>query len=221
MKLKLRKLISVCLLFTTTLLFITIGKVNAQPKGFTFIKKQKVIAERLNSASKTIKYIDSDFKQFKHLDILENDIKSKGHFCFKSSNNVRWEYFEPYKYLIIMNSNNMWINNGKKTQKYNTKTNQIFKEINDLMISLLQGDILESKKFTVKFYQNKKFILALLIPESKEMLEFLSGIDIYFDKSDYSVSKIKMIEHNGDYTFIEFYNKKTNKPIPNSKFMMK
>lgn len=202
--------------------FLIFGKAKAQqPESFILIKNQTEIAEKLNRVSKNTKYIDSDFKQFKHLDILENDITSKGHFCFKSENNVRWEYFEPYEYLIIMSNNKMWINDGKKTQKYDTKSNKIFKEINDLMIGMLQGDILESNNFTIKFYQNKKLILAELIPRSEDILEFLSKINIFFNKSDYSASKIKMFEHTGDYTLIEFYNKKTNVPVPDFKFIMK
>jgi len=193
----------------------------AQSKDFKKVANEKAIAEKLNAVSESTKSIDSDFKQYKHLDMLENDIKSDGHFSFQASDKVRWEYFTPYKYFIVMNAGTMWINDGNKVQKYDTKSNKMFKEINDLMVGMLQGKILESDKFTVDFYENNKQVLAKLFPKTEEMKEFLSSIQIYFDKTDYSVSKIKMLEHSGDYTLIEFYNRKMNVTIPNSKFLVR
>ena len=208
-------------IITITLVILFPFIINAQTSNFQNITNEKAIAQKLNTASKNTKTIDSDFKQFKHLDILENDIESTGHFSFQASDKVRWEYFKPYKYLIIMNAGIMWINDGNKTQKFDTNTNKMFKEINNLMVGMLQGKILESNNFDVKFYENSKQILAKLIPLSAEMKDFLSEINLYFDKRDYTVSKIKMKEHSGDYTLIEFYNKKINVDIPKSKFLVR
>ena len=208
-------------LITTALSIILALSSVAQSTSFKKVINEKKIAQKLNAVSKSIRTIDSDFKQFKHLDILENDIESIGHFSFQASDKVRWEYFKPYKYLIIMNSGIMWINDGNKTQKFDTGSNKMFKEINNLMVGMLQGKILESKNFKISFFENSKQILAKLIPLSAEMKEFLSEINLYFDKKDYSVSKIKMKEHSGDYTLIEFYNRKTNIDIPKSKFLVR
>jgi outer membrane lipoprotein-sorting protein len=193
----------------------------SQPKGFLKVKNKQSVAQKISSASNKIKTIQSSFKQYKHLDILSNDIISEGKFSFKTSNLLRWQYIKPYDYLILMNGSNMWINDGKKTKKYDTGSNKMFKEINDLMLGLLQGDILKSKNFNLQLFENKKYILAELIPKSPEMKEFLSSINIYFDKLDYSVSKVKMSEHSGDYTKIEFFNKKNNISISDSKFSIK
>ena len=206
----------------TTFILLTLSiSVFGQTGNFKKVTDEKAIAQKLNTASKSTKTIDSDFIQYKHLDILENDIESTGHFCFQASDKVRWEYFKPYKYLIIMNGGIMWINDGNKTQKFDTGSNKMFKEINDLMVGMLQGKILESKNFKISFFENSKQILAKLIPLSAEMKEFLSEINLYFDKKDYSVSKIKMLEHSGDYTLIEFFNRKTNIDIPKSKFLVR
>ncbi len=206
----------------TTYIFILFSILTfAQNGKFRKVTKPKLVAEKLNSASKKTKSIDSDFKQFKHLDILENDIESTGHFSFQATDKVRWEYIKPYKYLIIMNNGNMWINNGNKTKKYDTNSNKMFKEINDLMLGMLQGQILKSEKFEVNFFENNKYVLAKLKPKSSGMKEFLTSMNLYFDKKDYNVSKIKMIEHSGDFTLIEFFNRKINIEIPNSKFLVR
>ena len=192
----------------------------SQTNNFKKVTDTKVIVAKLNEASKSTKTIDSNFKQYKHLDILKDDILSTGHFSFQANDKVRWEYTLPYKYIIIMNGSSMWINDGNKTKKYDTNSNKIFKEINDLMIGMLQGKILESDKFELEFYQNKNEVLAKLTPKSGNMKEFLSTMNLYFDKKDYNISKIIMDETSGDYTKIIFTNRKINKELPNSIFLV-
>jgi len=214
-------------IFTTIALVLALALallpflINAQPASFKKVKNADVIAQKLNTESKKTKSIVSDFKQYKHLDILKNDIESSGHFNFQTSDKVRWEYTEPYNYLIIMNVDVMWVHDGNKTQKFDTGSNKMFKEINDLMVGMLQGKILENDNFDLILFENTKQILAKLKPKTNELKEFLSDIHLYFDKKDYTVSKIKMLENSGDYTLIEFYNKKINVDIPKSKFLVR
>lgn len=205
------------------LIFISILSITsfAQTNNFKKVINTKAIAQKLNKASKNTKSIDSDFKQYKHLDILENDMISIGHFSFVANDKVRWEYNTPYKYIIIMNGSSMWINDGRKTKKYDTNSNKIFKEINDLMIGMLQGKILNSNKFNLEFFESKSEILAKLTPKSSEMNDFLSTMNLYFSKTDYNVTKIIMDESSGDFTKIVFSNRKTNIEIPNSKFLVR
>ncbi len=205
---------------TAVLFVISTLTIFAQNGNFKKVKNPETIAEKLNTASKNTKTIDSDFKQFKHLDILENDLESTGHFSFRASDKVRWEYLKPYEYLIVMNGGMMWIKDGGKTKKYDTRSNKMFKEINDLMVGMLQGKILKSDKFDIAFYENSNRILAKLKPKSGDMQEFLNEMQLYFDKKNYAVLKIKMLEQSGDYTLIEFYNRKMNIEIPNSKFLL-
>lgn len=203
------------------ILSLTISLSALGQKKFSKAKNPKAIIEKLNQASKKTNTIDSDFKQYKHMDILSSDIVSDGHFSYKANNKVRWEYTLPYKYIIIMNDNLMWINDGKKTKKYDTNSNKIFKEINDLMVGMLQGKILNSEQFNVSFYENNTHILAKLKPKSGNMKEFLSEMELYFDKKTYNATKIVMNEASGDFTKIEFLNRKINKELPNSIFLVR
>lgn len=203
-----------------SILIITSLNVQSQNSKFKKVTNTKVIVKKLNEASKKTKTIDSDFKQYKHMDILDNDIISDGHFSFQANDKVRWEYTLPYKYIIIINGSSMWINDGNKTKKYDTNSNKMFKEINDLMIGMLRGKILESNKFELEFFESKTQILAKLKPKTAEMKDFLSTMSLYFDKTDYNVSQIIMDELSGDYTKIQFLRKKINKELPKSIFLV-
>jgi outer membrane lipoprotein-sorting protein len=195
------------------------GSLSAQT-GFKTTENPTVLLEKLAEVSKNTKSIKSDFVQYKHLSILENDIESRGVFIFAKPDKVRWEYSSPYPYLILMNGNEMTIKEGGKVQKFDTESNRIFKEINDLMVALLSGDILNNEEFDITIKENERQILAEMHPKKSELKQMLETVEMYFDKSNYEVSEIRMPEKSGDYTRILFKNRQSNVAVPNSKFLL-
>lgn len=177
--------------------------------------KQNVKEMALNTTS-----IESDFSQEKHLTMLEEVLISEGYFCYKKENKVRWEYKTPIQYLIIINDARFIIFDGNKTSEFDVNSNKIFKEINNMIINSIQGSILENEDFTISYYENDDHYLAKLNPNEKNVKKILRSINIYFDKKDFSVSMMKMIEISGDYTDIKFINKKLNEALPDTLFSL-
>jgi len=171
--------------------------------------------------SKATSSIESDFVQEKNLSVLSETIISKGHFVFKKDNLLRWEYLTPSKYLIVINKEKIMIKDEKKTSKYDMNSNKVFKEINDIMLSCVQGTIFKSNKFKSSYYESDKYYKIELIPQVKNMKETFKKINLYFDKNVTSVAKMEMVEVNEDLTSIEFSNKKLNAPISENNFMVK
>ena len=100
-------------------------------------------------------------------------------------------------------------------------SNKVFKEINDIMIACVQGNIFKSGKFKVSYFENDKYYKLELVPLQKNMKESLKKINMYFDKNVTSVAKLDMIEPNDDYTTLEFINKKLNGPVADNIFTVK
>ena len=168
----------------------------AVSQNFKAVKDTAALKLRIETMSKTVNSIESDFTQEKNLSILSEKVNSKGHFVFKKENMLRWEYSSPYKYLIVINKDKIWIKDEKKTSKYDMNTNKVFKEINDIMISCVQGTIFKAGKFTIAYFENDKYYKLELSPLQKNMKESLKKINMYFDKNVTSVSKLDMIEPN-------------------------
>jgi outer membrane lipoprotein-sorting protein len=177
---------------------------------------------KVDKMSKETNSLQSDFTQVKNLSILSEKITSKGSFWFMKQNNLRWEYTDPYKYIIVINKDKILIKDeNNKVKKYDMNANKVFKEINDIMISCVNGDILKSNKFSIHYYENDKSFKLELIPLAKSMKESLKKINMYFDKSVTSVIKLEMIENGEDNTIIDFTNKKINETISADKFILK
>lgn len=190
-------------------------------QSFKLVKDTSALKLKIESMSKALNAIDADFVQEKNLSVLSEKIISKGHLMFKKENLLRWEYFTPSKYLIVINKEKVFIKDEKKTSKYDMNSNKVFKEINDIMLSCVQGTIFKSSKFKTSYFENEKFYKLELIPTSKNMKDSFKKINLFFDKNVTSVSKIEMIEASEDFTLIEFLNKKLNAPISENSFIIK
>jgi outer membrane lipoprotein-sorting protein len=75
----------------------------AAQTGFKPVKDTLSLKEKINRISKETASLESDFVQVKTLSMLSEKITSKGHFCFKKDNLLRWEYVSPYTYIIVIN----------------------------------------------------------------------------------------------------------------------
>jgi len=187
--------------------------------SFKAIKDISFFKSKLAEMTEKTNTIKSDFIQEKNLSFLSEKIISKGLFYFKKENKIRWQYTEPFDYLIIINDDKIYIKDEDRESKYEMASNKIFKEINKIITGCVQGEILNNdKEYKIEYYENDNFYYVKLTPYSEKMKEFLSNINIYFNKKDFSVSKLEMIELSGDYTKIEFINKKLNEEIPDETF---
>lgn len=197
------------------------NNITAQVSDFKIMKDTLSFKNKLQEKAKLTNSIESNFVQEKNLSMLSEKIVSKGHFCFKKSNLLRWEYLSPTAYLIIINKEKIYIKDGKKTSKYDTRSNKIFKKINDMMLNSVQGNVLDHKEFKIKYLENDTYYLVEMLPKNKEMQSYMKQLSMFFDKQDYTVSKIRMTELSDDYTTIEFSSKKINPILNDSQFNLK
>jgi outer membrane lipoprotein-sorting protein len=207
--------------FLNIILILSLVSASGQ-NTFKAMKDTALFKSKADKMSRETNSIESDFIQVKNLAILSEKITSKGHFCFQKQNNLRWEYSEPYKYIIVINKEKILIKDeNNKVKKYDMNSNKVFKEINDIMIACVNGNILRSDKFTVSYFENDKNYKIELVPLAKSMKESLKKINMYFDKNVTSVIKLEMVESTDDITTIDFTNKKINAPVAAEKFILK
>lgn len=204
----------------STFLVLTLT-LQAQNEGFKKITDTRPVEEKLIQASKSITTITSDFVQEKHLEYLSVVIESKGKFWFKKPAILRWEYTEPFKYLIVINNGKITIKDEDKKNEFDVNSNKAFQELNDIIVNSVNGTLIESDKYDYEMLENQDAWLVKLFPKNEQIKKTLKNIELYFQKSDLSVFKIKMTENDQDYTLITLTNKQFNQPVANSVFEVK
>lgn len=196
-------------------------RLNAQPPK-TPMKDVAGFKEKLLTMSTRVNTIESDFIQEKNLSVLANKIVSKGHFCYKKDNNIRWEYVTPYVYLIIISQNKIFIRDDRNQKQYDIQGNKMFQEMNKFISGCIQGDILQQEQeYKVGYFEDDRNYFVSMVPNAEKMRQMLNEVQIWFNRNDLTVSRIVMLESGGDYTKIDFMNKKLNTDIPVEKFSFK
>jgi outer membrane lipoprotein-sorting protein len=200
-------------LFSFTVLF-------AQYPGYKPVNDMLAFKKQFAVESAKVNSITSDFIQEKTLTALTEKITSTGKFFFKRNNRVRIEYQKPFSYLMIMNGDKMFVRDNERENTIDVKSNNLFRQVNRIMIDCVQGTILDSKDFATKAFENEQSYLLEMTPTSKTLREFFQAILLTVEKNNYSVKSIEMNEPAGDKTIISFKNKKLNEQVADTIFAL-
>lgn len=194
------------------------GFANAQLNSAE-IKKLK---SNINSATTDLTSLQSDFTQTKHLDFMENDVKSSGKLYFKSKSKIRWEYSSPFNYYVIFNNEKMFVNDNGKKKETELSSSKLLKDLSKIMLGTVQGSsVLDETKFKIAYSKNGSDYVAKMVPTDKTYKKYIQQIDLTFDGKSYLLKKIKTTEPSLDYTLIEFKNQKKNTSVSDDKFAFK
>jgi outer membrane lipoprotein-sorting protein len=189
--------------------------------SFTEIKDPSGFKKKFSEATAKTQTIEAGYIQVKNLSVISEKITTKGRFLFKKEKKLRWEYTDPFHYLIILNNETMLIQDEEKKSRIDIRSNKMFAEINTIIIGCVQGNLFnDEKKFLSSFFENNKSFMVKLKPLAANLKEYLSEIRIFFNKDDFTVTRLEMHEPSGDYTNIDFTGEKINVNLPDEKFRL-
>ncbi|MBK5720101.1 outer membrane lipoprotein carrier protein LolA [Dysgonomonas sp. Marseille-P4677] len=197
------------------LIFTCLPQVNAQMKK---MKDIDAFNKRIVQEAVSVKSIESDFTQIKHLDLFNEDITSKGKFYYKHSDKISLDYNHPTKYLIVINGEKLKIVSDGKKNVVNLKSNKVMTEMRAMLTACMSGNISRISGYSMEYFEDAGSYLIKIKPTNKSIQAYISGFDIYMDKKDMSVSKLRISENATDYTDYLFQNKKFNTLTDDKKF---
>lgn len=174
--------------------------------------------EKVSAASLKTETIKSDFIQYKHLDFLTSDVKTSGIMMFKAPDLVRWEYTDPYQYSVVFSQNQLLINDGGTKSKVDIGNSKLFKKLNDLIVNSVKGDMFSNSDFEVLFFKTTQYNKAVFTPKDEKIATYIASFELLFNKDDFQVAEVKMIEPSQDFTRIVFSNRILNQKIDASVF---
>ncbi len=211
-----KKLKHATLLLGSFFLFLASFTIQAQTKLSS--TEALTLKNKIIEVSKNTQTIANDFKQSKHLSFLAKDIISYGKLVFKAPNLIKWEYQKPFKYSVIFKDNQLFINDDGIKSDIDLSANKAFKNLNNLIIQSVKGDMFDDEKFIILYFKQKANYLVRFTSIDKSLKSFIKEFELIFDSKSFHVLSIKMIESSEDFTTIEFLNQKINKPVADAIF---
>jgi outer membrane lipoprotein carrier protein len=172
------------------------------------------IRQAITQAASTMKTMQCDFTQTKHLRMLNDKMTSKGRMYYQQTNRLRWEYTSPYSYTFILNDDKVLLKNKQRNDVIDVNKNKLFREIARIMMNSVVGTSLtDDKSFKSTITTNGNEWIASLLPQRKDLKQLFQKIILHFNRTNAMVKQVELIEKNGDKTVIELNNIRTNEKI--------
>ncbi len=179
------------------------------------------VKKQVKQFALTTRSISCRFKQEKEMSMIAEKINSGGTFHFKKEKMLRWEYTEPYSYIIVIRNDRISIRDEGDVSHFSISSNQVFLEINRIIMGSVQGTLFDDEKnFRSSFFESPTAYIVRLQPKNARLRNSLLEIAIYFNTRDFSVDRLEMTESGGDKTRIQFSEKVFNKPVGDEKFVV-
>lgn len=172
----------------------------------------------VNAVSKKIKSMTTDFVQYKHMDFLAKDIESSGKMSFKDPDKLLWQYKKPYQYTIVFKQGKILINDEGKKSQMDASASKIFAKLNKLIVGSVSGNMFDDKEFTISYFKSNAGNLARFTPKDATLKKYIKQIELTFDKQEFTVTQVRLLESAEDYTKIIFKNKLTNAAVDDAVF---
>ncbi len=179
-----------------------------------------VFRQSVNAVSQKITSLSTDFTQFKHMDFLSNDIETSGKMFFKEPDKLLWQYKKPYQYAIVFKNGKILIDDEGKKSAMDVGSSKIFAKLNKLIAGSVSGNLFDDREFAITCFKSKDFNVARLVPKDATLKKYIKQIELHFDKQQHTVSQVRLVESEQNYTKIVFKNKQTNAKIDDSVFML-
>jgi outer membrane lipoprotein-sorting protein len=192
----------------------------AQNDPYVAMKDVAGFKIKLNQKNQAINTLSCDFVQEKSLSFMAQKVISKGTMKYKKPDMMKLEYTTPFQYTMALYKGKVIIKDNGKISKYDSKSNKVFKYVNDLMINAVQGNVADSKEFSIVFKENSKTYLMEMTPVDATMKNYVSKVVVTISKTDYGVLKVEMTEKSGDYTLITFVNRVYNTALKDEEFLV-
>ena len=202
------------------LCFLFMGMANAQQmKKMTNLQEFESL---LAKEAQTVQSIESEFTQVKYLDVFDEKVTSKGKFFYRKSNKICMEYSRPLNYLIVINGSKLKVISDGKKSIMNLSSNKMMNQMQDMLTACMVGDLSKmAPNYRLEYFEDARYYLVKIKPVSKAVQAYIVGIDIYLDKKDMSVYKLRLNETATNYTEYEFYNKRFNSLKDDAKFAVR
>jgi outer membrane lipoprotein-sorting protein len=191
----------------------------AQPADFEPLKDKQAFIQSYKKACADINSYQADFVQVKTIAMMKKPLTSEGKMYMRKDNRVKIEYVSPYQYIFIMNGTKVTMKDGnKEANSVSMGNNKLYKQISEITLSGINGDIFNNKNFSTKIFESASAYMLEAIPLSKEMKEYYQKFELYFNKANYQVEKIVMTEVSDDVSVMTFKKIELNKTLNDAVF---
>lgn len=191
-----------------------------RPDDYKLIVLSQEFQTEIKTRSATVKDLSADFIQSKYIHYLDARVESKGCLYYKKQGKIRWQYMEPYEFVLIINNGQFQLSDPQKKMNFKEKENVYFNEIGALVQESLNGNIMANTNYKISLFTNSEFYKLSMLPTQQNIQEIIEKVEIMIERESFQLHSFSFTEPSGDVTNIRLNNTLTNRSLPDSKFTL-
>ena len=186
---------------------------------FKTASNSSTIKSAIEKKHQSTNSISAQFTEKVVSNMFKEPQKGYGNFLFKKENKVRWDKTSAKQLILINGETVKMYENGNALT--NPTSQKIAKQIQGMMLSMLSGDFLNQKDFSIKYEENSQLYRLTLSPKSPRMTKYIAKIELLFSRSSLLLEEMTLFEKDSQKVNYAFSDIETNVKIDDSKFNQK
>ncbi|MDR0363916.1 MAG: outer membrane lipoprotein carrier protein LolA [Bacteroidales bacterium] len=184
----------------------------------TINEKDKAIVEKIKQNNLKYQTITSDLKQSRYVTILDEELYSEGTFFYKKPDQLAIEYKEGD--AMIVNGEKFAMLIGGKLNETTAQANSKMGGLKAILTAFLEGDLMQPEATKITCFEDAHYYIFTVEIDENLIRGEIAQVVANYDKKNFSLSLLKIIETDDSYTIYELINKRFNNAIPEEKFNM-
>jgi hypothetical protein len=165
--------------------------------------------DSIRAAADTVKTVEADFTQEKHLPILKKPLISTGRFAYQSPGNLRWEYLQPVRSILLMYKG--------ETRRYLESEGRLVPDqsaglaamsvVMDQITAWLKGRFEDNPMFAAELAAGGRIVLT---PTTAGMAKMIARIELQLADQPGAIDTVTIYEGEAAFTRLIFRNLRLN-----------
>ena len=178
----------------------------------------------LGKKASGFKTLKTDFIQEKRMAMFREKMVMKGRIYLQKPNRIAWHVDSPIRYSVLITDKliRQWDEDTNKVQEISLAKNPIFQNVLNQMNVWFSGDygsMLDSN--SVRILKREPLVIEFVPKENNIARKVVKNITITFRSDLKYLQQIRVQEHSGDVTTINFLKTLLNPLLDNSSFEVK
>ncbi len=201
-----------------SLLIVALGLSVTAQTSLTEAQSQQLMAT-LTEAAASMQTMQCRFVQEKTSTILAEPSVSEGTMHFVSPDRLRWEYLTPFPFALVVNGEHIVKVIEGKTEVLEGNAGRMYQGIVNIVMGSASGQkLFDPTVFDVVLTDDDTFWKAEMTPKRRDMKRMFSQLVFHFNKKTNIISRVQLMEANGDVTSIHFEDIRINEGMDESVF---
>ena len=173
--------------------------------------------ESIQAAADTVTSVRADFTQEKHLPILKKPLISMGSFAYQAPGNLRWEYREPVRSILLMHQGETrrFLDSEGKLVPDQSAGLQAMSLVMDQITAWLGGRFDDNPMFASELVPGGK---VLLTPTAEGMAKLIQKIELQFAAQPGAIDTVTIYEDENAFTRLIFRELSINPSLDEALF---